>query len=108
MQRRDGSLTLYIQHEAPEGGKGAEWIPAPAGPLFMAGRFYGPEASLIDGSYKIPECIRNRYKRLEVAEIEGDLLKAVTAKNIDKIQKYYKKLAQARVNLGKTEKAQLK
>ena len=55
MQRRDGSLTLYIQHEALKGGKGAKWIPAPAGPLFMAGRFYGPEASLIDGSYKIPE-----------------------------------------------------
>ena len=61
MQRRDGSLTLYIQHEAPEGGKGAKWIPAPAGPLFMAGRFYGPEDSLIDGSYKIPECKRNRW-----------------------------------------------
>jgi hypothetical protein len=24
----------------------------------MAGRFYGPKASLIDGSYKIPECKR--------------------------------------------------
>jgi hypothetical protein len=38
MQQRDGSLTLYIQHEALEGGKGAKWIPAPAGPFFMAGR----------------------------------------------------------------------
>ena len=55
MQRRDGSLTLSIQREAPEGGKRANWIPAPAGPFFMAGRFYGPEASLIDGSCKIPE-----------------------------------------------------
>ena len=55
MQRRDGSLTLYIQHEALEGGKGAKWIPAPAGPFFMAGRFNGPQASLVDGSYKIPE-----------------------------------------------------
>jgi len=58
MQRRDGSLTLCIQHEAPEGEKRANWIPAPAGPIFMAGRFYGPEASLIDGSRKIPECKR--------------------------------------------------
>jgi hypothetical protein len=48
------------------------------------------------------------YKRLDVAEIEGDLLKAVAAKNMNKIQKYYKKLAQARMDLGKTEKAQLK
>jgi hypothetical protein len=55
MQRRDGLLTRYIQHETPEGGKQANWIPAPAGPFFMAGRFYGAEASLIDGSYKIPQ-----------------------------------------------------
>jgi hypothetical protein len=48
------------------------------------------------------------YKRLDVAEIEGDLLKAVTAKNMDKIQKYYKKLAQAKIILGKSEAEQLK
>jgi hypothetical protein len=28
---------------------------APAGPFSMAGRFSGPQASLIDGAYKIPE-----------------------------------------------------
>jgi len=48
------------------------------------------------------------YKRLEVAEIEGDLLKAVTAKNMDKIQKYYKKLTKATIVLGKAEAGQLK
>jgi hypothetical protein len=58
MQGCDGLLTLYIQHEAPEGGIRANWIPAPSGPFFMAGRFYGPEASLIDGSYRNPECKR--------------------------------------------------
>ncbi len=47
------------------------------------------------------------YKRLEVAEIEGDLLKAVIAKNVTKIQKYARKRAQARIELAKTEKAQL-
>ena len=47
------------------------------------------------------------YKRLDVAEIEGDLLKAVVAKNMIKIQKYTRKLAQARLDLVKTEKAQL-
>ena len=26
MQRRDGSLTLFIQHEAPEGEKRANWM----------------------------------------------------------------------------------
>jgi hypothetical protein len=48
------------------------------------------------------------YKRLEVAEIEGDILKAVVAKNMDKIRKYHKKLAQARIELGKTESNCLK
>ena len=47
MQGCYGLLTLCIQHEAPEGEKRANWIPAPAGPIFKAGRFYGPEASLI-------------------------------------------------------------
>ncbi len=59
MQRRDGSLRLYIQHKAPEGGEtGKTGSLRLAGPFFMAGRFYGREASLIDGSYKIPECKR--------------------------------------------------
>jgi hypothetical protein len=48
------------------------------------------------------------YKRLDVAEIEGDLLKATVAKDMNKVQKYYKKLTVARMNLDKTEKAQLK
>jgi len=56
-QRRDGSLTLYMQHKAPEGGK-REWIPAPAGTFFMAGRFCGPEALLIGGPDKTPESKR--------------------------------------------------
>jgi len=50
VQRRDGSLTLCLQLEAPEGKKRANRIPAPAGPFFVTGRFYGPDASLIDGS----------------------------------------------------------
>jgi hypothetical protein len=48
------------------------------------------------------------YKRLEIAEVEGDLLKAVIAKNMGKIQKYYKKLANAKVELSKVESGKLK
>jgi hypothetical protein len=58
MQRRDGLLTLCIQHETPEGEKRTNWIPAPAGPFLMADRFYGPGALLIGGSHKIPGCKR--------------------------------------------------
>lgn len=48
------------------------------------------------------------YKRLDVAEIEGDLLKAIAAKDMKKAQKYYKKLAKAKIELGKAEAGQLK
>lgn len=47
------------------------------------------------------------YKLLEVAELEGDLLKAVCRGNADKIQKVYKKLAQAKVVLHQTEAGQV-
>jgi hypothetical protein len=48
------------------------------------------------------------YKRLDVVEIEGDLLKAVADKNTEKARKYYKKLAKAKIELGKVEAGQLK
>jgi hypothetical protein len=43
------------------------------------------------------------YKLLEVAELEGDLLKAVAAGDPAKTKKYYKKLAEARIVLAKAE-----
>lgn len=48
------------------------------------------------------------YKRLDVAEIEGDLLKAVLSKNLDKIQTKYKKLIKAQATLNKVVSDQLK
>lgn len=48
------------------------------------------------------------YKRLEIAEIEGDLLKAVAAQKPDKVKKYYKKLVRSRLILNVTEAMQLK
>jgi hypothetical protein len=48
------------------------------------------------------------YKRLEVAELEGDLLKAVIAKKVDRIRTLYKRLAEARLELAKGELEQLK
>lgn len=43
------------------------------------------------------------YQRLEVAEIEGDLLKAVASKNAPKVAALYKKLVKARHLLSKAE-----
>ena len=47
------------------------------------------------------------YERLEVAELEGDLLKALIAGNQAKLEKYYRKLVQAKLELSKAEIAQL-
>jgi hypothetical protein len=47
------------------------------------------------------------YERLEVAEIEGDLLKAVLAKNLKKIEEKYKKLIKAENLLNKAVAAQI-
>ena len=48
------------------------------------------------------------YERLEVAELEGDLLKATLAKDPAKIKKYLKRLAEAKRDLSKAESDQLK
>ena len=48
------------------------------------------------------------YERLDIAEIEGDLLKAVLSKNIDKVGVKYKKLIKAQAALNEVVSAQLK
>ena len=47
------------------------------------------------------------YKRLEVVEIEGDILKAVLAKDLKKVESKYKKLVKAQQLLAKAVGAQL-
>ena len=47
------------------------------------------------------------YMLLEVAELEGDLLKAVVGGDSVKIKGYYKKLAKARIALRQAEIARL-
>jgi len=48
------------------------------------------------------------YARLDIAELEGDLLKAIISKDLSKIESKYKKLIQAQGLLSKTISAQLK
>jgi hypothetical protein len=47
------------------------------------------------------------YKRLEVAEIEGDILKAILSRDLNKIELKYKKLIEAQVLLVKAVSEQL-
>ena len=48
------------------------------------------------------------YERIDVAEIEGDLLKAILSRNLEKIESKYKKLIAARILLDQAITDQLK
>lgn len=48
------------------------------------------------------------YRRIDVAEMEGDLLKAVLSKDLDKIRAKYKKLIEAEKALNQSVADQLK
>ncbi|MFY9841528.1 MAG: DUF1254 domain-containing protein [Terriglobales bacterium] len=39
----DGSLTIYIQKNAPSADKKANWLPAPDGPIYLVMRLYWPK-----------------------------------------------------------------
>jgi len=48
------------------------------------------------------------YKRIDIAEIEGDLLKVILSKDIEQIQSIYKKLIKAQKALNQAVDEQLK
>lgn len=50
----DGTVTLYLQHERPEGEQATNWLPAPAGRMRLVLRAYEPGESLIEGRYRVP------------------------------------------------------
>jgi hypothetical protein len=48
------------------------------------------------------------YERLEVAELEGDLFKAVKSANMQKVAKYFRKLSKAKLELNRLESKAMK
>ncbi len=42
-KNKDGSLTMYVQKDAPSADKKANWLPAPDGPIYMVMRLYWPK-----------------------------------------------------------------
>jgi hypothetical protein len=56
----DGSLTLYIQKDSPGADKESNWLPAPAGPIYMVMRLYWPKPEVLDGAWKPPAVVAQR------------------------------------------------
>jgi len=48
------------------------------------------------------------YRRIDVAEMEGDLLNAILSRDIEKIELKYKKLIEAQISLNQTVTEQMK
>jgi hypothetical protein len=54
----DGSLTIYIQKDAPEDGLKANWLPAPNGPFYCIMRLYGPKEEALNGEWVSPLMVK--------------------------------------------------
>ena len=54
LRSRDGSITIYIQHNPPPRPLMANWLPTPNGPFSLLLRVYGPEGNTTPGTYTPP------------------------------------------------------
>jgi hypothetical protein len=50
----DGSVTIYIQRDAPDAGRQSNWLPTPDGRFRPLMRMYQPHAEILDGKYVLP------------------------------------------------------
>ena len=50
----DGSLSLHLQPDQPDGPDAANWLPAPREPFYLVLRLYGPKPPALDGSWEPP------------------------------------------------------
>lgn len=55
----DGSLTLYLQHKSPSGGKKGNWLPAPDGRFTVTLRAYRPKNEISLGKWIPPQLKTN-------------------------------------------------
>lgn len=51
---RDGSLTIYVQHDSPGMDKESNWLPAPADAFNLILRMYWPKPAALSGAWRVP------------------------------------------------------
>ncbi|WP_205760029.1 DUF1214 domain-containing protein [Arthrobacter sp. PAMC25564] len=56
-QNADGSVDIYLQHQAP-GRHEENWLPTPSGKFKLMFRVYLPGAAILDGTYQLPRVVR--------------------------------------------------
>ncbi len=54
----DGSLTLYVGHEPPDGAAQSNWLPAPADEFYLVVRAYLPSKPIVDQIWEPPAVVR--------------------------------------------------
>jgi hypothetical protein len=55
---KDGSLTIYIQHESPGKDKESNWLPSSEGEIGLALRLYAPRKQVAEGAWKPQPVVR--------------------------------------------------
>jgi hypothetical protein len=63
----DGSLVIYVSARSPGKEKESNWLPAPSGPFWTVLRNYGPDPSILSGTYERPDYLA---KALSSSSIE--------------------------------------
>lgn len=58
----DGSLDLYLQHDAPGGAKDANWLPAPEAAFNLSLRMYWPQDEVLNGQWIPPAVVREKER----------------------------------------------
>lgn len=51
---KDGSLTIYVQHESPGKDKEVNWLPTPKGEFFIVFRLYAPGKDIVEQTWQPP------------------------------------------------------
>jgi hypothetical protein len=56
-QNADGSVDIYVQHQAPSRHE-QNWLPTPSGKFKLMFRVYLPGAAILEGTYQLPPVVR--------------------------------------------------